>query len=235
MISKKHLLHKLDRPLAAVALSLCSIAFFCALPDDPELNPENVQLIILPVDTASDSLTIGDTLKFNVAIHLPNLIDSLQIEVGEEYDSVYTEIPETLSVTTIPDVPGDLPIQITGYCRRDIVKNSFDTLYVMSIPVKIAEEPRDGAAFEGESALFFIEVSGTPAPTIQWFRDSIAIDDATGDTLFIENTSLEMDRYTYRARVANSVDTVWSKKAVLSISAMAFRWDEMVWDKAVWR
>ena len=61
------------------------------------------------------------------------------------------------------------------------------------------------------------------------------IDDATGDTLFIENTSLEMDGYTYRARVANSVDTVWSKKAVLSISATAFRWDEMVWDKAVWR
>ncbi|MBN1578662.1 MAG: hypothetical protein JW913_19010 [Chitinispirillaceae bacterium] len=235
MISKRHLLHRPYRLLPAVALCLSSIAFYCTLPDDPVYNPENVQLTILPADTASDSLTIGDTLTFDVAVTLSHLIDSLRITIGEEYDSLYTEIPETLSVATVPDVIGDLAVQITGYCHRDIVKNSYDTLYVMNIPVIIAEEPRDGAAFEGDSALFFIAVSGNPAPTIQWFRDSTAIDGAMGDTLFIEKSSVDMDGYTYRARVANSVDTVWSRKALLSISAVVSRWDEMVWDRAVWR
>ncbi|MBN1306445.1 MAG: hypothetical protein JXA18_00910 [Chitinispirillaceae bacterium] len=235
MIRKKHLLHGFSRLFAAAALCPCFIAFYCSLPDDPMHNPENVRLIILPADTTSDSLTIGDTLKFDVAVELSHLIDSLRITIGEEYDSLYTEITETLSVATLPNVPGDLPIQITGYCHSDIVKNSYDTLYVMSIPVVIAEEPRDGAVFEGESVLFFIEVSGNPTPTIQWFRDSTAIDGATGDTLLIESASLDMDGYAYYARVANSVDTVWSKEALLSINALVSRWDEMVWDKAVWR
>ncbi len=233
MILKINISQWCGRSLPAVVY-LWLLALLCTLPQDPLNNPENVQLTILPADTAGiDSATIGDTLIFSVATNLARLVDSLKVEVGETV-SVYTGIPDTLTIATVLKVPGNSPIKVTGYCRNGIVRNSYDTVYVGSIPLTITEEPRSCTVVEGNSALIFLNVTGNPVPAIQWFRDSVAIDSATGDSLFINNTSTAMDGYTYRARVANSVDTIWSRQAVLSINAVIFRWDEKTWDHAVW-
>lgn len=214
-----------------------ALSLLCTTPQDPLENLDDVAIEIVYVDTtASDSMTvtIGDTLSFRVVAQYPDLIDSVRVELYEEFDSLFLHIEDTLTVSLVVTHIGTTTVAVTGYCAKNTIRGDTGTIFIENIPVTISEEPENDTVTEGTSVTFIVGVSGDPSPTVQWFCDSTAIKDATGDTLRIDTVSLSMDGYIYRARVTNIVDTCWSDEAVLTVIGAVARWDEIVWDNFVW-
>jgi hypothetical protein len=205
----------------------------CNIPGDPTLEPENVSISVIETGTSKE-IAIGDSLKIKVAVYLPDLVDSVQIK---RMDSVYItlqKITDTFTVSVLPLFPGKFSFTIKGYCQRSVVKEASGNCIVKNVPIAILSEPQSVTTVENSPVEFTILATGEPVPSIQWFRDSVAINGATNDTLKIPNVSAAMNGCTFRVRLANSVDTLWSKPAVLTVSSMVYMWDVMLWDNALW-
>jgi hypothetical protein len=216
--------------------AIISLSLFCATPQDPADKLEDVSISIMYFDTtAIDSITIGDTLSFRVGINYPDFVDSVKIEIEEECDTLLLDIDDTMDVSVVLTRIGSTTVAITGYCTNNVTRGDTGTIFIRSIPVAIEEGPASDTVTEGEAVTLIIEVSGNPQPTVQWFRDSVAIKNATGDTLYLDSVSLSFDGAVFRAQVANIVDTCWSDEAVLTVIGAVARWDEVVWDDFVWR
>ena len=70
---------------------------------------------------------------------------------------------------------------------------------------------------EGASVAFTATASGNPAPTYQWYRDSLAIAGATGANYGISN-AIAGDAGAYQVRAQNSAGTATSATALLSVT-----------------
>ena len=215
-----------------------ALSLLCTTPQDPLENLDDVAIEIVYVDTTASSdsitITIGDTLSFQVTTNHPGLVDSVRIEIEEELDSLFKNIKDTLTISVVATHVGSTTVAVTGYCVKNSVKRDTGIIFIKSIPVKISEEPVSDTVVDGNAVTFIVEATGKPVPAIQWFRDSVAIKGSTSDTLELDDVSSSMDGAIFRARVANIFDTCWSDKAVLTVIGAVARWDEIVWDNFVW-
>jgi hypothetical protein len=107
-----------------------------------------------------------------------------------------------------------------GRIATDVV-----TLDVRSAPL-IETQPADHRVTAGAPATFTIQASGSPEPDVTWQRrvagfwqdlstdDDVAIDDGT---LVVSSTNVDQSGSLFRAKVRNSVDTVFSRTAKLTV------------------
>ncbi|MEO6992278.1 MAG: immunoglobulin domain-containing protein [Lacunisphaera sp.] len=82
----------------------------------------------------------------------------------------------------------------------------------------IASQPASSTAMSGNSVTFIVTAGGTPTPTFQWQKNGVNISGATGNTYKIGPVA-ESDAGSYRVVVTNSVGTVISSGAVLTVVA----------------
>jgi hypothetical protein len=82
----------------------------------------------------------------------------------------------------------------------------------------ILSHPADVQVDEGETAVFTVEVSGTPLPGIQWLRNSVILPGETSGSLVLENIQIG-DAGEYRAKVFNSAGEVFSNTALLRVNS----------------
>ena len=88
-----------------------------------------------------------------------------------------------------------------------------------STPV-ILTQPQSQAVSVGANVQFSVTASGSPEPTLQWFRNNSAVRGATGSTLTLTGV-LASDAGDYTVTVSNVLGSVTSNKATLTVSAAA--------------
>ena len=82
----------------------------------------------------------------------------------------------------------------------------------------IVNQPQSQLVALGDTATFVVDVSGNPAPTLQWKKGTSLITGATSATLILTNVQ-PSDAGTYTAVATNSAGTATSSGAVLTVSA----------------
>jgi probable HAF family extracellular repeat protein len=104
------------------------------------------------------------------------------------------------------------------------VTNSFGSVtsagatLVVDVAPTITTQPASQTVDEGNTATFTVVAAGTPAPTYQWFLGGIPLSGATSSTLTISNVQ-PTNAGTYTVIVTNSVSSVTSKAATLTVDA----------------
>lgn len=89
------------------------------------------------------------------------------------------------------------------------------TLAVGTIP-HITTQPQSAAVPEHQSVTFFVQVTGTPPPTFQWYKNDNPIAGATASSYTITDVDAG-DVANYRVVVTNSCGSVISDPALLTI------------------
>ena len=86
------------------------------------------------------------------------------------------------------------------------------------VPPAFVTQPAGQTAPAGSSVTFSVTVSGSPAPTVVWFRDGLTFNGWTGTSLTLAGVSSN-DAGNYRAVATNSAGSATSATATLSIGA----------------
>ncbi len=124
----------------------------------------------------------------------------------------------------------------TGYYVE--VTNSIGTTTSTTANLTVTEggvvstDPESLTVLEGESATFSIQFAGNPTPTIQWFKDDVAINGATEASYTIEATSRE-DSGSYTAVVTNQHGSDTSAPAALDVQFAVELYEDLVDQTAV--
>jgi hypothetical protein len=212
---------------------IITIPFYCTLPEDPAQNPQNVEITFI-TGSDGDTVSIGDSISFRLAVLYPYLVDSVVIHSGDSVLLTLRNISDTLNVSLFSSLPGKHPFTITGYCQRNVTTSTISSIFVKSLPIVVDRQPGNITAINAASALFTVKASGNPLPSVQWYRDSIPLTGETHDTLKIDTVSTLMNGSRFRALLTNSTDTLWSSAAILTVLDNISRFDTVRWDSSVW-
>lgn len=94
--------------------------------------------------------------------------------------------------------------------------------YTAGVAPAITTGPADAAAFEGDDVSFTVDVTGDPAPSLQWQQlvdgEWAAIEGATSATLTLAEVALGDDGSQYRVVAANTFGEVVSDAATLAVA-----------------
>ncbi|MBL9137754.1 MAG: immunoglobulin domain-containing protein [Verrucomicrobiales bacterium] len=99
------------------------------------------------------------------------------------------------------------------------VLSGIAVLTVQAAP-SITRQPQSQTVVEGRSVTFSVSATGFPAPTFQWYKNSVAVAGATGATLVIPVVT-RSDAGRYSVRVSNRLGSVTSTAAQLTVQAAA--------------
>jgi sugar lactone lactonase YvrE len=116
--------------------------------------------------------------------------------------------------------PTDIAVDIAG--RLYVADTDSHTIRMgvaASAPV-ILTQPQSQAVSVGTNVQFSVTASGSPEPTLQWFRNGSAISGATGSTLTLAGVQ-SLDAGDYTVTVSNALGSVTSSKATLTVNAAA--------------
>jgi hypothetical protein len=91
------------------------------------------------------------------------------------------------------------------------------TVLPSPVPVQITEHPRSRTNSVASSAFFRVTATGTAPLSYQWFKAGVAINGATNPILALANVQAA-DATNYYARVTNSVSSVLSSNAFLTVT-----------------
>jgi glucose/arabinose dehydrogenase len=90
--------------------------------------------------------------------------------------------------------------------------------YTNSNDVFINQNPQNNALVVGEHALFTITAYSNLQPlSYQWYKNGVLIAGATNDTLIVQSVTLADNNSIYTCVVSNSVSSVTSKEALLTV------------------
>ncbi len=124
------------------------------------------------------------------------------------------------NVITANLVPGDnvLAVQL-----QQVGAGSSDDVFTMTVwavpptPIVITQSPTNRTVAENRSISLNVTATGT-APSYQWFKDNVALTDATNAAYNITNTAIA-DTGDYKVVVSNSLNVVTSAVARLTVTS----------------
>lgn len=170
---------------------------------------------LIATQPENKKVTEGQSVTFTIAATGTDLI--YQWKKGD------LTIPNASSSTyTIPSAA----YADSGATFQCVISNSADTIIsakaVLSVekkvyPPAITIQPASQSVAAGKTVTFAITVTGTDL-RYQWQKDSANINSATSATLTIVSASSTDNGTTFRCIVWNTVDTVTSKNAVLTVT-----------------
>ena len=86
------------------------------------------------------------------------------------------------------------------------------------VPVSIETQPIDRVVTENQDVTFYVDAVGSGNLNYQWFANGLPLLGETGESLTILSASLFEDGTLYNVEVSNSIDTVASEFATLSVN-----------------
>lgn len=144
--------------------------------------------------------------------------------------------------SSFADIPGEADATLTVEATRGMGGTDYRAVYSsgagqfvsesatlnVEYAPQIVSEPASRSVVEGADAVFLLNADGAPEPTVTWqrrvggFWQSIAPDDdnfvVNGPSLTVLQTNLEQSGALFRAKLANSVATVFSKTVKLTVT-----------------
>ena len=87
----------------------------------------------------------------------------------------------------------------------------------LNVPASITTPPQPVTVTRGGQAVFMVAVTGTPTPTLQWFKGTIALSGQTGTTLTLNNVQ-SANAGDYKVQVVNACATVESTPVALTVN-----------------
>jgi len=92
------------------------------------------------------------------------------------------------------------------------------TVTAATVAPAITTQPANQSAIAGSSVTFNAAASGTPAPTLQWFKNGAALAGQTATTLVLSNIA-SSDGASYTVAATNSAGTATSTAVTLTVTA----------------
>jgi hypothetical protein len=86
------------------------------------------------------------------------------------------------------------------------------------VPPSISTQPSGASLYVGNLASFIVYYAGDYPMTFQWYKDGVAIENATTPNYTIASVALS-DAGSYTVKISNSVGDVTSNPAVLTVTA----------------
>ncbi len=125
----------------------------------------------------------------------------------------------TIPATALADNGAHFQVRVSNAVGS--VLSAQATLTVKPLVVaapQITSQPADTSAAAGNTALFVVLATGTPAPTYQWYRNGSAIAGATGATYTTPTLVAGDNGATFSVVVTNSQGSVTSRNATLTVT-----------------
>jgi hypothetical protein len=221
-----------------------NLSFFLKLPSGQSLTPGgNVKLTfsgfptgtpgpVAPAITlhpSSQSVAPGSNVSFSAsASGTPS--PTVQWQSSTDGGTTFTDISGATSTTLMLT---NVTSAMNGYQYRAVFSNSAGNAtsnaatLTVSAPVApvITGNPSSQTVAAGSGVSFLASASGTPSPTVQWqsstdggttFTD---ISGATSTTLTLNNVTISMNGYQYRAVFSNSAGNATTSAATLTVTA----------------
>lgn len=85
------------------------------------------------------------------------------------------------------------------------------------VPPTISMQPSGGSFYVGNSISFMLSYSGDTPMTFQWYKDGVAIENATISNYMIPSAALS-DAGSYTVKISNSAGNVTSEPAIVTVS-----------------
>ncbi len=86
------------------------------------------------------------------------------------------------------------------------------------VPPSISMQPNGASLYVGNTASFIVYYTGDYPMTFQWYKDGVAIENATTSNYTIASVALS-DAGSYTVKISNAVGDVTSNPAVLTVTA----------------
>ncbi|MGL3150672.1 hypothetical protein ACSS7Z_09955 [Microbacterium sp. A82] len=191
-------------------------------------------------DPADQAVTAGDPATFTVettGTPEPGVTWEFSTDDGVTWsavgaaDGTVSGDGKTLTVAATEALSGTL-YRVTAENSVDAVTSEAATLTVAAVPVApTVTDPEDQAVTAGDAAMFTVETTGTPVPSLLWEYSTddgatwgpVGAADGTvsgdGKTLTVAATEA-LSGVLYRVTAENSVDAVTSEAATLTVTAV---------------
>ena len=185
----------------------------------PAFSSQPVNQSVVTPDTATFSVIVtgnpGPTLQWQLSTNAGGSFTDIAGATGSSY---------TTAATAASDNGNQYRVIATNTVGAATSTAAALTVTVPAAP-SFTTQPSSATITEGQNAQFTVAVSGTPTPTLQWqlSTDNGAnwsnITGATGTVFNVLNAALANNGRQFRAVASNSVSTVNSNAAVLTVTA----------------
>ncbi len=170
---------------------------------------------VITAQPANQSVVVGQTATFSVTA-TGNPTPTYQWRKGGVAIGGATGSTYTTPVTVIGDSGSTFDVVVTN--SLGTVTSTAATLTVNPAPVvpTITTQPLSQTVAAGASVTFTVVATGTPTPTYQWYKDSVAISGATSSSYTIAAVAAT-DAGVYAVSATNSQGTITSSGATLTV------------------
>jgi autotransporter-associated beta strand protein len=156
----------------------------------------------------------GNSVTFNTTVILANPAPAFQWLTNGINVSGATS--SSLTLNNVPAGFDGLQVSVIGSNAGGSVTNTV-TLTVIVTPV-IVPQPTNLTVNVGDTAIFASGASGVPTPTLQWYKNGVAIAGQTGNTLTIPNAQ-GVNIASYKLVANNAAGSVTSSVVTLTVNS----------------
>ena len=132
----------------------------------------------------------------------------------------------TIQLSGTPSAPGSFTLRLQAWEKTGGTGDSITYTYLITVaaapntaPV-FTTQPATQTAPGGGAAVFFVVAAGSPAPTYQWSKNSVAIAGQTGSSLTLSGLTTN-DAGSYTCVATNTIGSATSNAATLTITGGA--------------
>ncbi len=162
----------------------------------------------------NETVIAGNNLTFSTTVTLANPAPGLQW-----YTNGIAVAGATGTSVTLTSVPFAEDQTIVSVIATNIAGSATNTatMSVLLSPI-ISPQPTNLTVNVGDTAVFSAGIAGFPVPTLQWYKNNVALVGQNGNTLTIANAQ-GSDIASYKLTAANSAGSVTSSIVTLTVNS----------------